>query len=116
MTYNILIQPEAELDLIEAYNWYEERSQGLGDEFITAVDICLSLIQRNPLSYPVVAVSPGNDKSTKGETQDEQFHRALVRRFPYEIFYRISDETIVVLACFHGRRNPQWWQNRIGKN
>jgi len=96
-----LIQPEAELDLIEAYNWYEERRQGLGDEFITAVDSCISLIQRNPLSSPVV---------------DEQFNGALVRRFTYEIFYHISDNIIVVLACFHGRRNPQWWQNCIGRN
>jgi plasmid stabilization system protein ParE len=35
-----------------------------------------------------------------------------VRRFPYSVFYRVEADRIVVLAVFHGRRNPRIWQAR----
>ena len=52
MSYRLLIRPEAELDIEEAFLWYEERSRGLGSEFIRAVDASLSEIQRHPLAHP----------------------------------------------------------------
>jgi hypothetical protein len=36
-------------------------------------------------------------------------HRALLRKFPYSIFYFVFDDTVVVLACFHMKRDPQDW-------
>jgi hypothetical protein len=33
MTYKIFITPESELDLEDAYNWYEQHTVGLGSEF-----------------------------------------------------------------------------------
>ncbi|MEA5499723.1 hypothetical protein [Limnoraphis robusta] len=42
MSYPIIIQPEAELDFEDAYCWYEQHRQGLGSEFIRAVDNCFS--------------------------------------------------------------------------
>lgn len=98
MTDNIIIEPEAELDLEEAYLWYEENRQGLGAEFLSAIDYSLSLIRANPLAYPIVY---------------EEVRRALVRKFSYGIFDLIKDESIVVIACFHNRRNPQLWQSRL---
>jgi hypothetical protein len=38
--------------------------------------------------------------------------RVPVRRFPYCVFYRVEPDRIVVLAIFHGRRNPRIWQAR----
>jgi len=38
--------------------------------------------------------------------------RALLRRFPYGIYYRIYSEVIVVVACIHGRRDPKRWRSR----
>jgi hypothetical protein len=34
MSYQVFLQEPAELDLEDAYNWYEDRSQGLGSEFM----------------------------------------------------------------------------------
>jgi plasmid stabilization system protein ParE len=31
----------------------------------------------------------------------------LTRRFPYGLFYVVEAERIVVLAVFHGRRDPK---------
>lgn len=39
-------------------------------------------------------------------------HRALLRRFPYSLFLVIEDETLIVIACLHGRRDPAHWQAR----
>jgi plasmid stabilization system protein ParE len=66
------IEPEAELDVDDAFRWYEGQVLGLGYEFIRAVDACLSLIQRNPEAYRKVY---------------RQVRRANLRRFPYSVFY-----------------------------
>lgn len=77
--------------------WYDERGAGLGKEFLREVDASLLSIQRNPELYPLI---------------HNQIRRAMLRRFPYGIFYYLRDERIVVLACFHGRRDPKSWQSR----
>jgi plasmid stabilization system protein ParE len=41
-----------------------------------------------------------------------QTRRALLRRFPYGLYYRIVNDQIVVVACMHGRRDPRQWQSR----
>jgi toxin ParE1/3/4 len=43
---------------------------------------------------------------------DRTMRRALVRRFPYAIFYEIEPRQIVVYGVFHGARNPNAWRRR----
>jgi len=38
--------------------------------------------------------------------------RLLIRRFPYGIFYTTSKDLIIVLAVFHGHRDPKQWKSR----
>src|SRR5439155_15991374 len=45
---------EAELDIAEAYVWYERRRIGLGEEFLSSVDVCMEVIRRQPEMYPLV--------------------------------------------------------------
>jgi plasmid stabilization system protein ParE len=42
----------------------------------------------------------------------KDIRRAVLRRFPYAIFYRIVSGHVVVIACFHGKRNPKDWRSR----
>ncbi len=98
MSARLIIRPEAELDIQDTFEWYETQSPGLGSEFVRAVDACLSSIGRNPLTYPLIY---------------RQARRALIRRFPYGILYVFEQETISVVACFHGKRNPKSWQQRL---
>ncbi|PHJ61997.1 toxin, RelE family protein [Nostoc linckia z18] len=97
MSYQLIISPEAELDIQDAFEWYEQRDSGLGSEFVRAIDSCLALIGRNPLAYPVVY---------------RQARRALIRRFPYGVIYVVEENVITVIACYHVKRNPKQWQNR----
>jgi toxin ParE1/3/4 len=98
MTYRIIVRPEAEREIQEAFDWYEERSEGLGAEFLRAADACLSAVQRTPDASQIV----------HGEVR-----RALLRKFPYALFYLVREDMIVVLACFHVKRNPGDWQRRV---
>ncbi len=48
MDANLVFAPEAELDIREAYGWYEERRPGLGEEFLSCVDACIQQVCRMP--------------------------------------------------------------------
>jgi plasmid stabilization system protein ParE len=41
--------------------------------------------------------------------------RALLRRFPYAVYFVPTAEVIQVIACLHASRNPQRWQQRAGE-
>ncbi|MDP2208327.1 MAG: type II toxin-antitoxin system RelE/ParE family toxin [Bacteroidota bacterium] len=97
MSLTVVFQPDAVEDLHDAFHWYEERRKGLGSEFVQAVDACISSIIKHPEAYPIVY---------------KNFRRALIRKFPYSIFYVIEKDTIMVFACFHFSRHPKHWQNR----
>ena len=43
MIYRLIISPEAELDIQDAFKWYEQGSSGLGSEFVRAVDKLLRI-------------------------------------------------------------------------
>lgn len=89
---------EAEADVREARAWYRERGVGLGEEFLRALGASLASIQRLPESHPVVY---------------RDIRRALLSRFPYGVFYIREGDAITVLACFHAKRDPTIWQERV---
>jgi plasmid stabilization system protein ParE len=98
MAIELILVPEIESDLGEAFTWYEQRRQGLGLEFLTCVDACLQSICRNPQVYARVA-----DKT----------RRALVRRFPYAVFFEEGDGRITVYAICHTAQHPSRWKLRV---
>ncbi|NJD92254.1 MAG: type II toxin-antitoxin system RelE/ParE family toxin [Geobacter sp.] len=97
MKYELVIRPEAESELAEAFDWYEERMRGLGSEFLISVDAAVHAIARNPLQFAKI---------------HKNVRRALLHRFPYGVFYLVEKPHIVVLAFFHVKRNPKRWQQR----
>ncbi|WP_373540063.1 type II toxin-antitoxin system RelE/ParE family toxin [Chamaesiphon sp.] len=54
MNYRLIIRPEAELDLEDAFTWYESQETGLGSKFVRAIDNYMSTIGRNPLEYRLI--------------------------------------------------------------
>jgi plasmid stabilization system protein ParE len=91
MSYSLTIRPEAELDIQDAFTWYETQSSQLGSEFVRAIDVSLSGIGRNPFAYPFIR---------------KPIRRALIRRFPFGIFYVVDQNAIAIIACLHGKRDP----------
>jgi hypothetical protein len=54
MTLRLVVRAAAEADIAGAALWYEQRSPGLGSEFLRAVDVTLAEIVRRPERFPVV--------------------------------------------------------------
>lgn len=81
----------------DAAGWYEEQGTGLGREFLDEVFRSLQRVVEQPQSYSSV------HRATR---------RALIRRFPFGVFYRIEADSIVVVAVMHGSRDPQRWKQR----
>ncbi len=98
MNYSIIIRPEAEDDLIDVYNWYEEQSRGLGMDFLRCIDASLNSIQHYPEMYQKI---------------HKNIRRTFIRRFPYGIFYLVDEDKIVILAILHVKRDPKLWKKRI---
>ena len=97
MNRSFAIDLEAEADLADAKKWYDERREGLGSEFIEKVDDAFQTIQRILLVPHIVF----ND-----------LRRILLRRFPYAVFYRVSESRITIVAVYHTSRDPRGWQSR----
>ena len=97
MTHPLILRPEAEEDLLDAYRWYEERVPGLGLRFLESVERALGQIERSPQLYAAV---------------HEGVRRALIQTFPYGIYYSFEGERSVVLAVVHSSRHPRVWMER----
>ena len=93
----IEFRPAAAADLEEAAQWYETKQSGLGHEFLEEARATLDAIAENPKQFRVLY------RDTR---------RALVRRFPYGIYFRVMSNRALVVACMHVRRRPIRWQSR----
>lgn len=97
VTASIIVQPEAEADLAEAFDWYERRRPGMGHDFLAEVDRVLQFVAENPLRTPQIW---------------REARRALPRRFPYAVLYVLRGNDIYVIAVLHQRRDPRIAQAR----
>ena len=98
VVFSVIFTPRARAELINAQDWYENEAPGLGRRFRAAVDAVIEQMSANPRQFPVIY---------------KNIRRALLRRFPYALMFVIeADETLTVIACFHGSRDPAHWQKR----
>jgi plasmid stabilization system protein ParE len=98
MVDNVIFTPQAADDVAAAYAWYEEREPGLGEDFLRCVEACLHVALRHPHMYPIAV---------------DDFRRALIRRFPFEIFYEPTGKGLVVYSVFHCSQDPKKWRKRL---
>ena len=78
----------------EAFVWYEAQATGLGADFLRGVASVEAQLSREPASYVAV----------RG-----QIRRAVLRKFPYVLFYSKEPTEVAVLACFHHCSHPRRW-------
>lgn len=94
----IIFRRKARLDALDAYRWYQKQQPGLGVDFRHELDATLHRIGEHPKAYSVL------ERDTR---------RALMRRFPYSVFFREYEDTVVIIAVFHTHRDPNTWNRRI---
>ena len=88
---------EAEIELKESVAFYEEKSLGLGADFLDEIYTTVQLIKRMPEASPLI---------------NSYARRALLNRFEYGIVYRTFNNQIIVLAVMHLKRKPNYWIKR----
>lgn len=97
MSLPLVFQAGVRDEIDEAYAWYEEQRQGLGEGFLAAIRVVLDQIE----SAPEI---------------DASIYRAVrrgrLKRFPYAVYYRVQPDRIAVIAVQHNKRNPKTWQSR----
>lgn len=98
MSLRLVVRPLAEQDLVDTQKWYDEQRPGLGDEFRITVDRLMVRILGRPQLYPEVY---------------RGVRRAVMRRFPYLLYYVVTSDAVVLLACLHGKRDPTLLRSRI---
>ena len=96
--YSVSFTPEAETEALHAYFWYENQRGGLGEEFKLYLDIKIDSLKSNPKTSSYIY---------------KNLRTCKVKKFPYQIIYRIQELQIQVIAVFHYSRNPKEWRKRI---
>lgn len=89
--YSVIIDQEAKIDLNDAALWYELRSTGLGDKFLSAFLNVIDYLEVHAHTYAVI---------------EDDFRQAIMKRYPFVVVYRVIDSEVRIIAVFHTSRNP----------
>ena len=91
-TYEILLR--ARNEILDAWEWYEDRQEGLGDRFIKQINLKIKKIVQTPERYP---------------EKKSSFREAKIEVFPYLLIYKIANrkKVITIISVFHMSRNPK---------
>ena len=86
MGYTLTLRKDAELDVGAHFEFYEEKREGLGHDFLLCLEEALDKVQRNPPNYRKI---------------HRELRRIPIRRFPYRIFCLVQGHEVIVTAIFH---------------
>lgn len=95
--YRLVAEPRVDRDVEATFAWYESERPGLGVEFLNELRAVYDRIADGPLKYQHLRSG---------------VRRALLRRFPYAVYFAIEDHMVVVVAILHAGRDPAEWQRR----
>ena len=100
---NYSLSRSSRRELAEAAQWYEDRRDGLGDEFLDEVYRCAGLAARRPGTFPIDEDAPPG----------YVVRNVLLQRFPFRLIYSVRGGMLVVLAVAHAARQPGYWLDRL---
>src|ERR1700741_341014 len=97
MTRDVIVHQEAETEILQAVDWYAERSALAARAFVYELNGVLIRMAQAPDSWPRAF------RDTR---------RIVFPHFPFTLVYRSHGDTIEILAVAHQRRRPLYWKNR----
>jgi len=95
--YNLIIKEEARCEIIDTYQWYEDKQEYLGDRFIDVLDDCFFRIKTRPSNFP---------------KKLNNMRQLTIKEFPYIIIFEVENDSIIVYAVFNTNRKPENWKKR----
>lgn len=97
-TARLVLTAVARHEIAQANKWYRQERRELAAAFRAELDHQLSRVRLRPTQFPIA---------------DGDVRRAKLRRFPYNLFFRIMPDAFYVIACFHSARDPALWKKQI---
>lgn len=94
----VTFHPEVEAEIMEAVQYYEDHSPGLGGRLIDELERALGVISENPTAWPRIG---------------KRVRRRCLWRFPYNLIYGVYPDRIRVVAFAHQKRRPFYWRQRL---
>lgn len=94
---SLTVKPAAVRDITSAVEWYAQQGQELGLAYLRELRATYDRIVEHPLLY---------------QELDQGVRRALLRRFPYAVYYLVDPDGISILAVLHASRSPAEWRRR----
>ncbi len=92
--------PGARAELVLASEWFEDQEEGLGAQFLAAAGHTMNAIQAHPERFARVDAP-------------RRVRRAILKRFPYGVYYIFNGRRIFILSLFHLRRDPASLHDRL---
>jgi hypothetical protein len=90
------VRRSAEAEIAGAVGWYRGKRPGLELEFLADVDRAFAEIRDAPERWPMWR-------------PDRPYRRHLLRRFPFVVFYRVTDAYVRIAAVAHLSKRPGYW-------
>lgn len=97
MTLQLIVSREACADIGEAMTWFRDISPNLSVRFGVELERVYSVILEYPRMYPLIY---------------KTVRRALLRRFPYSVFYVVEPPVVLIVAVVHQSRDEKTWKRR----
>mgnify|MGYP006436982111 CR=1 FL=1 len=91
MTYEVIIRNQAQLEIAEIMQWYEDREKGLGSYFLICLDASIEAMRRYPTAQRIIR---------------HEYRRFFVRKFPVGIYYMVRENKIYVDVVEPFQRDP----------
>ena len=95
----IVLLSDAAIDLDQGRQFYNQLQIGVGDYFYD------SLIADIESLYLYAGIHPRHDG----------YHYMLSHRFPFAVYYEVSNKMAVVVAVLDMRRNPAWIHSQLSE-
>jgi plasmid stabilization system protein ParE len=96
----LIYHPHARAELVHTANYYENRLPGLGTQLRDEADRTAAKILKAPRQWRII---------------ESDIRRALMRRFPFALYYRIFPDHVQILAVRHHKRHPDYWRYRLSE-
>jgi plasmid stabilization system protein ParE len=94
---SVRLRKAAREEIEDAFEWYRSQSPTAALRFLLAVDEALAQVRERPETFPIAVGT---------------LRRALLRRFPYAVYFKVYERTISVVGVIHGHRHPRTWLRR----
>ena len=96
--FSVEVSDEAEIDFDKSYEYYYKDNPNVADIFFQSINLSLENVKQYPFSFPEI---------------HKNVRKYVVKKFPFVIYYQVTESVIRIIAIFHTSRNPEIWNDRV---